>query len=258
MNLFDRVFRRVDIIASSMGKGSAVLVNVRGFSAGPDDNDAEDFGGVGMYGTAGVLFNPRPSSQAGNAEAIAAASDTEPIPIATRDLRIAAARGPLPVGAVSLAGYTGAHVTSLDAATGPSATAGSLSLHQPTQANSNAPHDLVLDGKVGLERITITHALGHKITLDELGKVTIASRTGAVVIQLDDAGGITATGPGGAPQSVMLATGTAAWATFVTAALGAIAAKLNAAGAVVGAPGTVPVTPALASSAASSVLKASP
>lgn len=247
VSAFDNAFAWVEIVASSLGdKAGGVLANLRAFAASATDADAEDVVGADLYGVAGFLFRPRDATTAGSAEALAARATDDLVPFATRDLRISAARGTFPKGTFTVASYTGAHMTILDAATG---TGGSIVMHQPTRANDTGPaHEVVLDSAVGAERITITHALGHKVVLDETGKITIRSRSGTALLEIDDAGGVLASN-GGAGVPVALA-------APVGNSLGALITAVNKLSAAVplALAGTVPDLGTIASS----VLKASP
>jgi len=226
ISLFDRIFAFVDIAASSLGAGGSgsVLVNLRALNASDTDVDAEQVTGAELYGVTGFLFRPRDQDVDGAAEGIAARLDAGMIGVASRDLRVWKARGALDKGSISMAGYSGAHITILDARAG--TTKGRTETRQPTQLNSTAPHVLALDGAIGAEVITVHHALGHEITMDQTGKVTISGQAGVTTLQLTDAGGVVITKGGGA-QPVVLETLLVSLLNQITAAL----AQAKAAGA---------------------------
>lgn len=107
-DVFNRVFRRVTIAGTSLGQANEIIANVEGVEGETDD-------GL-LYGTLGILANPRPQDADGAATGIAVVGADGLEPIATFDRRLAAARGALPTGALSLPGYQGQHVTTLEGA----------------------------------------------------------------------------------------------------------------------------------------------
>ncbi len=248
---FDKVLAWIGIAASSIGKSAGgVTFSVRSFASSITDPNAEDVPGAEVYGTIGFLSRPRDETATGGAEGLAVRVTDDLVAIAARDLRIATARGAMEKGTISVAGYTGAHLSILDETT---ATKGSVQLRQPTAANSNAPHLLALDGKIGDEKITITHALGHAVAMDKTGLISIVGKAGQVLLQVDDAGGVVATKPGGAPEKVALALAFVTYGVQVANCLGALKGAIGSAAA--GIP--IPQPPGMGT-ASSSVLKASP
>jgi len=102
-DVFNKVFRRVTVTSTSLGPSNEINASVEGLDGETDD-------GL-LYGTLGILANPKPQDADGAATGIAAVGQDELSTMATFDRRLAVARGPLPTGTISLPGYEGQHVT---------------------------------------------------------------------------------------------------------------------------------------------------
>jgi len=97
---FNRVWRTIDVVATTTGTKNQILANVAGLDG---ETDADTL----IYGAGCVLFNPKP----GSANGLAAVGEDRLYPVALADKALSEARGSIPAGTGTLAGYEGQHVT---------------------------------------------------------------------------------------------------------------------------------------------------
>lgn len=100
MERFNLVWRNVDIVSTTTGRQNQILANVTGLDG---ETDADTL----VYGAGCVLFNPKP----GSANGLAAVGEDALYPVALSDKALSEARGAIPSGTGTLAGYEGQHVT---------------------------------------------------------------------------------------------------------------------------------------------------
>jgi hypothetical protein len=102
-DVYNKVFRDVTIVSTSLGTSNEVKANVDGLDGEKDTSV--------LLGTLGIIANPKPQDVTGAAVGIAAVREDALTPIATMDRRLAQARGAIPTGTITLPGYEGQHVT---------------------------------------------------------------------------------------------------------------------------------------------------
>lgn len=255
--MFDRTFAFVKIVASKIGDtAGGILVNVRGFGKNASDDDGgERSDEEPLYDGLGVLARPLPPDAKGYAEGVAARREDGLQMLSARDLRLAKARGNMNAGARSLTGYHGAFVNIEPNAAGD---ADIITAYLPYAFDGNGvptkAHAITMDASAGNKSIVLTHGEGACIAMTDEKKVVIASPNGQNQIIVEDAGvsvsgdmksvtGMLA-GDVTSAQPVVVGLTAVTWFAQVQVALGQIAALLNVAGPVSGAPGTV--TPVVA------------
>jgi hypothetical protein len=193
MSRFGEIFSEVYAKATSLGKGAgSVLFDLVADAAGVDDPNAETSAGEESYGQAGFIIRPHAQDASGGWEAIASRRDDGLTPIASRDLRIVAARGPVAIGSVGFAGYGGGHASFEDAPTG----GGNIfNITLPYDFSGSPPvgaksHTIVIDTTTGSESIKLLHGKGAYIEMLPDGSVSVVSSDGSTTIKLTD-GGVT-------------------------------------------------------------------
>lgn len=257
IGFFDKALAWVNAVTSTLGStNGSVLYNLQGLAAGDDDPDAETSNGEEFFDSPGVIFRARDQDASGGVEGIAARLTDGLTMFAARDLRINAARGNVNKGHVGIAAYGKAFLGFDDA---PSGGGNVFLLYVPYDFNSQGgaqkAHAITVDSTTGSESISMLHGKGQYIALHPDGSMSMVSPNGQNFVTVSDdgvafSGGVkAATGlvAGDVPhaQPVLVGTAGGTWAAQITTAMSQIAAKLNATGPVVGAPGTVtPVTAA--------------
>lgn len=242
MSALDWTLRLARITASSLStKLGRVMVTLRGL--GDTDATAETSANEPLWGTIGILARPRAPSADGAAQVIAAIKEDGLLPIASWDPRLSRARGNVNEGSISLVGYGGSFVgLDYDDATSSDV----VTIYRLENGSPKKAHVITLSK----DEITILHSYGHYLVLNKLGGIVLVNKAGTSFVQVDDEGialngpvkmvtGMLAGDVASAKPVVVSPDGSSAWMAQVTTAIGQIAALLNVAGPVTGAPGTV-------------------
>ncbi|MCP4674340.1 MAG: hypothetical protein GY854_02245 [Deltaproteobacteria bacterium] len=189
----DYVLRFATVEGSSMqqapdtGDNVAVLFNVAGVDGLEDDgigeaNDAE------VYGALGVVARPLPPVDGKNAEVVCMCTADGLVPIAAKDMRLKMPGAAPHAGTVALVGYGGGFHSMDPVEGGEGGTIHVIYCPYDFDSDGNAQkaHSVVLDPTSGNENISLIHADGHAVFIQNDGSIQMQSPDGSSSVKIED------------------------------------------------------------------------
>lgn len=191
----DYVLQFSTVVSSSIQKREdkdeniAILFHVDGIDGLEEDSEGEGCE-ADVYGALGILARPLPPTDAdGAAEVVCIRTADGLVPIATKDMRLRMPGNAPNEGTVALVGYGGGF-HSLSPVDGELGKGTIHVIYCPYDFDENGiaqkAHSITLDPSSGNENISLIHADGHAIFLQNDGSVQMQSPNGQSFIKIED------------------------------------------------------------------------